>query len=149
MLVNRKYFQDPQEKIAHDVLEISLEDQLGDSLNKVDDLISESFLSENSYKNTSVTSDISEVVDSLGTSLCEDESNSCTRNPMSSKEDTSQFKVKCRNAAVEKRISYQKTINIFWFKIIIKNQLTCVHTQSYIRGYFYGTRVYVSFKTVV
>lgn len=69
MLVNRKYFQDPQEKIAHDVLEISLEDQLGDSLNKVDDLISESFLSENSYKNTSVTSDISEVVDSLGTSL--------------------------------------------------------------------------------
>lgn len=99
MLVNRKYFQDPQEKIVHDVLEISLEDQLGDSLqiNKIDDLLSEAFLSENSWKNTSVTSDISEVVDSLGTSLCEDESNSCTRNPMSSKEDTSQFKVKYRN----------------------------------------------------
>lgn len=121
MPVNRKYFQDPQ-KIVHDVQEISLEDQLGDLLqiNKVDDLLSESFLSENSCKNASVTSGISEVVDSLGTSLCEDESNSCTRNPMSSKEDTSQFKVKYRNAALEKRNSYQNTINIFWFEIMIQ-----------------------------
>lgn len=109
MLVNRKEFQDPQEKYAHDVLGISLEDQLGDSfqINK-DDPLSESFLSESSCKNISIASDISEVVDSIGTSLCEDESNSCTRNPMSSKIDTSQFKVKYRNAALEKRNSYQK-----------------------------------------